>query len=119
MHLSSFLIHSMKGPVRHRILSGGMVTVVGELLTGRDPRSFPDNAITLHYKQAPVLMADNPFAPKQGHRVRTPVPDSDVIDKGVRLVQGQAQPAMVMAEPVKAGLEAGKFLGGLFQGQGQ
>jgi len=119
MHLSAFLIHSMKGSVRHRILSGGVVTVVGELLTGRDPRRFPDNAIALHHKQAPVLMADNPLAPKQRYRVRTPVPDRDVIDKRVRLVQRQAQPAMVMAEPVKAGLEAGKFLGSLFQGQGQ
>lgn len=63
MHLSAFLIDAVKGSVCHRVLSGGVVTVVGELLARGDPRSFTNDAITFDHKQASVLMPYDPFAP--------------------------------------------------------
>lgn len=90
---------------------GDMVTVVGKLLARLEPRRFSDDPVALDDQLRTVGVLHNPFTAEQRDGAVGTVADRDEVDEGVRLVRGQARPAVVVTQLVEAGGESGQFAG--------
>jgi hypothetical protein len=93
------------------IAAGNVIAIVGKLFARSEAGCFPDDPVALDHEAGPIRMENDPFAAEQGDGVVAGIVDGDEIDKGVGFVRGQAHSAMVIAEFVEPGREAGKFLG--------
>ncbi len=109
MYAVPLLIEPMEAAADDRILAGHMIAVVGKLLPGFEPRGFSHDFVTLHHEVAAVGVGEDPLAPKEGDRAVGAVVDRHKINKGMRFVRREAAAAMMVAELVEPGGQAGEF----------
>ena len=69
MDFQPVLIDAMKAPLGDGIASRHMVTVVGELLTRRDPWRLTDDFVAFDDQARAIVMDDDPLASEQRDRV--------------------------------------------------
>ena len=100
-------INAMETAAHDGIVAGHMVAVVGELFAGGEPRRFTDDLVAFDYQMRAIAMRDDPLASEQGDDPVGTVVDGDEIDEGMRLVRRQAAAAMMIAEFVEPGGQAG------------
>jgi hypothetical protein len=107
MHAPAEFIHTVERPMRRRIASGHMVTVVRKFLTWREARRFSDNLVALDHQAAAVRVLDHPFPAQQRDGMVGSVANRNEVNERVRLVDGQGGSAVMVVELVEAGDEAG------------
>jgi len=88
-----------------------VVAVVAKRFAGREPRRLAHDAVAFEHGTAAVFVLEHPLTREQFHRAVGGVLQRDEVDKGVRFICGQAHPAVVIAELIEAGCEAGDFAG--------
>jgi hypothetical protein len=107
----AILVDAVEAAVRAAILIGNVITVVGELFSGREAGGFADNLVALDDEPRSIRVKHDPLAAQQGDRVFRLVADRDEVHERVRLVRRQAGAAMVVAQFIETGDEAGNFTG--------
>ena len=107
MHAPPGFIDSVEATKGHGIDARHVVAVVGKVFSGLEFWGGAYDAIAFDDQGATVAMFYDPFSPEQGDGVVGGVSYADEVHKGVRLVLGQAESSMVVAELIEAGLKAG------------
>ncbi len=105
------LVDAMEAALGAGIAAGNVITVIGKLFARSEAGRLSDDPVALDYEAGAIRMENDPFATEQGDGVLAGIVDRDEIDKGVGFVRGQAHSAMMIAEFIEPGREAGKFLG--------
>lgn len=88
MHAVAQRIHAVKAAARDRVHPGDVVTVVGKLLAGGEPRGLTDNSLALDHQLAAILVFDHPLSAEQRYRVLGLVADGDEVNEGMGFVRG-------------------------------
>ena len=110
MNPVSKFIHAMEAAVDAGIDAGDMVAVVGELFPRRELRGLAHNSFTFDHELGAVGML-HPLASQQSDGAIGGIVDGDEVDKGMGFIRRKTGTAMVVAELVEAGGEAGQFAG--------
>ena len=102
-------VDAVEAAVRTRVEAGDVITVVGKLFARREPRRFADDLVALDHEPRAIGMDDDPFSAKERDAAIGCVVDRDEIHERMRFVRGQTRSAMMIAEFIEAGGEAGQF----------
>lgn len=111
MHTFPQFVYPVEATMGHRVDTGDMVAVVGKFLARLQLGRLAHDLVALHHEPGAVCMDHHPFPPEERHGPIRPIADSHEVDEGVRLVLRQARSAMVIAEFIEFGGEAGQFAG--------
>ena len=111
MHPVPKLVLPVEAAPSPRITTGYMVAVVREALPGGQTGRFAHDFIPLDDQPGAVHLLYDPLSSKERDRPLRGVLDRDVVDERMRLVQGQARSAVMVAELVQVSAKAREFEG--------
>ncbi len=111
MHLSPEIVHPVETAVGDRIDCGDMVAVVRKTFTRGERGGFADDTVAFEHHACSITVLHHPLSPEQGDGSIRMVLDGDEVDERVRLVLRQVHAAVLVAQAVEAGREAGNFDG--------
>ena len=109
MDVRAELVDAMKAALRTRAAPGDVIAVVGKMLAGSEAGSLADDLLAFDDQVAAIRLKNRPFSSEKGDGAILSVLDGDEVDERMRRSGREAIAAMVVAQPVELGREAGYF----------